>query len=66
MSLERIEIEARGFCPVCSALVTPALRPERTEILPCPECQSMLVVEGRDGSRLLFAEAPRIEEDWGE
>ena len=66
MSMERIEIAVRGFCPVCTALVSPATGPERSEILPCPECQSMLVVEGWDGSRLLLAEAPRIEEDWGE
>ena len=66
MSMERIEIEARGFCPVCSALVTPASQPERSEVLPCPECQSMLVVDGWDGHRPLLGEAPRPEEDWGE
>jgi lysine biosynthesis protein LysW len=66
MSMERLEIEAHGFCPVCSAVVNPASRLERSEVVPCPECQSLLVVEGWDGPRLVFGEAPRAEEDWGE
>ena len=37
-------------CPVCAAIVTPARRRRSgREILPCPECQSMLVVDGLDG-----------------
>lgn len=69
MSLERIEtIETtkRGECPVCAALIIPNSGIEETEILSCPECRSMLVVDGIEGNRLKLAEAPRIEEDWGE
>lgn len=72
MSLERIETigtiktTKRGECPVCAALIIPIAGIEETEILSCPECRSMLVVDGIEGDRLRLAEAPRIEEDWGE
>jgi hypothetical protein len=67
MSMERLETAApRGTCPVCAAVFTPRGPVEDTEILPCPECQTMLVVERREGSWILLGEAPQIEEDWGE
>jgi lysine biosynthesis protein LysW len=66
MSLEKIEMTARGECPVCAAFVFSASRVEETEILACPECRTMLVVDGIEGSRLRLSEAPQIEEDWGE
>jgi len=69
MSLERIETletATRGECPICVALIIPAVGVEETEILACPECRSMLVVDSIAGNRLILAEAPRIEEDWGE
>ena len=43
-----------------------ALSPQLLEILACPECRSLLVVEARQGGRMVLAEAPAIEEDWGE
>jgi Zn-finger nucleic acid-binding protein len=66
MSLEQLYTRPEGPCPVCSASVVPRGEVEETEILSCPECRSLLVVEGRERGRLVFAEAPRIEEDWGE
>jgi hypothetical protein len=66
MSMERLALISRGDCPVCAALISPPGGLEESEILACPECQSMLVVEGCEGGRLIFGEAPRIEEDWGE
>jgi len=66
MSMERFALSSRGDCPVCAALISPVGGLEESEILACPECQSMLVVEGCEGGRLVFGEAPRIEEDWGE
>jgi hypothetical protein len=66
MSMERLALSSRGDCPVCAALISPVGGLEESEILACPECQSMLVVEGCEGGRLVFGEAPRIEEDWGE
>jgi lysine biosynthesis protein LysW len=66
VSMERLDIEAHGFCPVCSTVISPARRLEKTEILSCPDCRSLLVFEGLEGGRLRFSEAPQIEEDWGE
>jgi len=66
MSMEQMEMIARGECPVCAALIVPSAGIEETEILRCPECQSMLVVDGFEGGGLILSEAPRIEEDWGE
>jgi lysine biosynthesis protein LysW len=66
MSMEQLEILYRGTCPVCSADVVPAARLEESELLPCPECRTMLVVDGTAGDRLVLNEAPQIEEDWGE
>ena len=66
MSTEQTEMIARGDCPMCAALITPSAGVEETEILRCPECQSMLVVDEIKGYRLSLSEAPRIEEDWGE
>ena len=66
MSMERLDTTRRGECPVCAAILSPAPNVEETEILPCPECRSMLVVEGFESGRLILSEAPQIEEDWGE
>jgi len=66
MSMTQPEILVRGTCPVCAADVVPAARPEESELLPCPECRTMLVVDGTAGGRVALSEAPRIEEDWGE
>ena len=69
MSLERIDPitpALRGECPVCAAWIMPALQVEVTEILSCPECRTMLVIDRIEGPLLRLSEAPQIEEDWGE
>jgi hypothetical protein len=67
MSLEiQQETAARGYCPVCSVLVAPHGTVVESEILACPECRSLLVVEARQGGRMVLAQAPVIEEDWGQ
>ncbi len=66
MSIERLDAIRRGECPVCAAMFSPGPNVEETEILPCPECRTMLVVEGFENERLILSEAPQIEEDWGE
>jgi lysine biosynthesis protein LysW len=66
MATEHLEILARGTCPVCAASVVPAARVEEAELLPCPECRCVLVVDGVEANRLVLSEAPQIEEDWGE
>ncbi len=57
---------ALGTCPVCGGLIQPAGPLMAAEVIPCPECQSMLVVERLEGGLAGFGEAPRVEEDWGE
>jgi len=66
MSLQSAQMVMSGPCPVCCAEVVPAGSVEESEVLPCPECQSMLVVDGFEGQRLILNEGPAIEEDWGE
>lgn len=65
MSLMKAE-ESRGICPVCEGRVAAPGPLVAAEIVPCPECQSMLVVERLSEGLPVFGEAPRVEEDWGE
>ncbi len=66
MTMNPLAQEIRGECPMCAADIIAAEGLEESEILTCPECQSKLVVDGRQGQSLFFSEAPAIEEDWGE
>jgi Zn-finger nucleic acid-binding protein len=67
MSTERIEeMSLRGNCPLCAALILRSAAVDETEILSCPECLSMLVVDRLEGNNLILGEAPEIEEDWRE
>ena len=66
MSLEKTEKFFSGNCPVCEARVALEGDVEESEILSCADCQSVLVVEQCQGNTLILAEAPEIEEDWGE
>jgi alpha-aminoadipate carrier protein LysW len=50
-------------CPECAGTVT-LEKPERGEIVECPECGVELEVTGT--SPLTLAPAPEEEEDWGE
>ncbi|MFW5929593.1 MAG: lysine biosynthesis protein LysW [Halobacteriota archaeon] len=51
-------------CPVCGAEVEPAWEVERGEIIDCDDCGAELEVMETDPLEL--AEAPELEEDWGE
>jgi len=66
MSLQTVETAVSGECPVCAAQLFRPSSIEETEILTCDECRSVLVLDRRVGGRLIFGEAPRIEEDWGQ
>jgi len=57
---------APGTCPVCGGTIPSGGGLVATEIVVCPECQSMLVVESLRDGEAVFGEAPKIEEDWGE
>ena len=56
----------QGTCPVCAGILPSSGSFVVTEIVGCPECQSMLVVAGFADGSPVFGEAPRVEEDWGE
>lgn len=67
MTIERTtSIELEGNCPVCDAWIRTAEPVEESEILTCTDCYSMLVVDGIENRRIILAEAPQMEEDWGE
>lgn len=66
MSLELNSQTPSGECPVCDGVVRGPADVELSEILYCPDCQSMLVVESLARGRLRLSQAPDMEEDWGE
>ncbi len=69
MAIERIESSSKGNCPLCAAFILSGRKVEETEILTCPECQALLVVESVNGKGLILSEAPEVEEseeDWEE
>lgn len=51
-------------CPVCDSEVSIAAGTLANEILPCPDCGAELEVTSVNPVKL--AEAPEVEEDWGE
>ncbi len=55
-----------AICPVCDAQVSITEGTEVTELVNCPECATSLVVESINGTEVVLAAAPAIEEDWGE
>ena len=55
-----------GTCPICEAEVSLKEDILVSEILSCPDCHSVLVVEAIDDQRASLREAPAIEEDWGQ
>ncbi len=55
-----------GNCPICDAKVTTERDTQETEIITCIECESRIVVEAINGTKLSLEEAPVIEEDWGQ
>lgn len=55
-----------GTCPVCEAEVNLSEDILVSEILSCPDCHSILVVEAIEDHQVSLKEAPAIEEDWGQ
>jgi len=66
MATETTECSSRGNCPLCAAFILSGRKIKETEILACPECQTMLVVERVNGKSLFLSVAPEIEEDYEE
>ena len=55
-----------GVCPVCDAQVPLASDITESEVISCPDCKTRLVVESIEKGKVKLAEAPKVEEDWGE
>lgn len=55
-----------GQCPVCDAQLKISSHIEETEIISCNDCQTKLVVKKINSKKIIFEQAPEIEEDWGE
>lgn len=53
-------------CPICDAQVNLPDNTEESEIITCSECSNRVVVENINNKNITLAEAPEIEEDWGE
>jgi len=51
-------------CPICDVTIVPASDVQASEVISCPDCGSDLEIKSLDP--LVIAEAPRVEEDWGE
>ncbi len=56
----------KGLCPVCEATLEIKEDTEVSELLFCPECQTLLVVEDVQERQAQLGQAPVIEEDWGQ
>lgn len=54
-----------GQCPLCSQLLK-VKNPEVNELIVCSSCNQRLIVKEIKNKKIIFAEAPKIEEDWGE
>ena len=55
-----------GQCPICDASVALQNNVEVSEVINCADCGSRVVVESIDSRTVMLAQAPNIEEDWGE
>lgn len=57
----------KAVCPVCDANLKLATDLVESEVFECTECGRKIVVEKMNKSaNLILAEAPVVEEDWGE
>lgn len=55
----------KAQCPICDAQFTLS-GVELSEIVSCSECKSRLVIKAIQSNQAQLAEAPAVEEDWGE
>lgn len=57
----------RALCPICDANLKLSADLVESEVFECTECHRRIVVEKMDkNTGLVLAEAPQVEEDWGE
>lgn len=55
-----------GACPICDTGLNLKEDVLISEILSCPDCNSLLVVDSIEDHRLVLKQAPQLEEDWGQ
>jgi len=53
-------------CPVCGTDLILKEDIQVSELLSCPDCQTLLVVDFIEDHSAALREAPAIEEDWGQ
>ncbi len=58
--------DLHGNCPICDGKVNLPQNTEVSEIITCSDCNNRLVVNGVKKGAVVLAEAPEVEEDWGE
>lgn len=59
-------MQFNGTCPVCEGKLNAKEDIQISEILTCPDCNSLLVVESIEDHTINLKQAPPIEEDWGQ
>lgn len=59
-------MEFKGTCPICEANLKVKEDVQVSEVLSCPDCNSLLVVDSIEDHSLFLKIAPEIEEDWGQ
>lgn len=58
--------ERKSECPICAETISIAENTEISEIIQCSGCKNRIVVSSIKGDKVVLAEAPKIEEDWGQ
>lgn len=53
-------------CPICDSSLQLAEGLLESEVLECMDCKRKLVVKSIGKNGIKLAEAPAVEEDWGE
>lgn len=53
-------------CPVCDGKVKLGTDLMVSEVIECSECHRKIVVKSLKNGKAILAEAPHVEEDWGE
>lgn len=55
-----------AICPICDAQLSLPDDTQVSEVVMCNDCKTQLVVESLLANKARLAQAPTIEEDWGE
>ncbi len=53
-------------CPVCDGNIKLEKDIVESEVVECQDCHRKIVVKSIKNGKAMLAEAPHVEEDWGE